>query len=176
MATTFLTPAGGNRHPGTAATSIDPMARLRQLAGIEPRESSRHSAAQQTLCAFAATALVLLVTPSFALDLNSFRAQHGRSPLSQSIRLTGAAYGHAQSLAARQHLDHSGFRQRVDVSSGPAAENVAYGCSTEDCVIRMWARSGAHRANMLRRDVKSYGLASANGANGKRYWVLELGN
>jgi hypothetical protein len=29
---------------------------------------------------------------------------------------------------------------------------------------------------MLRRDVKSHGIASAVGANGKRYWVLELGN
>jgi hypothetical protein len=29
---------------------------------------------------------------------------------------------------------------------------------------------------MLRRDVTSYGLASADGSNGKRYWVLELGN
>jgi len=62
------------------------------------------------------------------------------------------------------------------VTSGAAAENVAYGCTTEDCVIRMWARSGAHRANMLRRDVTSYGLGSADSANGKRYWVLEVGN
>jgi hypothetical protein len=90
--------------------------------------------------------------------------------------LTGAAYGHAQSLAARQRLDHAGFRQRVSLTSGAAAENVAYGCATEDCVIRMWARSGRHRANMLRRDVSSYGIASAVGVNGKRYWVLGLGN
>jgi len=43
-------------------------------------------------------------------------------------------------------------------------------------VIRMWARSGRYRANMLRRDITRYGIASADGANGKRYWVLELGN
>jgi len=104
------------------------------------------------------------------------RAQHSRSPLSVSVALTGAAYGHAQSLAARQRLDHAGFRQRVSLTSGAAAENVAYGCATEDCVIRMWARSGRHRANMLRRDVSSYGIASAVGVNGKRYWVLGLGN
>ena len=85
------------------------------------------------------------------------------------------AYSHAHNLAARQRLDHSGFRQRVSVTSGAAAENVAYGCATEDCVIRMWARSGRHRANMLRRDVTSYGIASADGGNGRRYWVLELG-
>ncbi len=118
----------------------------------------------------------LFVTPALALDLNSFRAQHGRHPLSASGTLAGAAYSHAHSLAARQRLDHSGFLQRVSLASGTAAENVAFGCVTEDCVIRMWARSGRHRANMLRRDVTSYGLASADGGNGRRYWVLELGN
>jgi uncharacterized protein YkwD len=121
-------------------------------------------------------ACALSATTALALDLNSFRAQHGRRPWSASGALAGAAYSHAHNLAARQRLDHSGFRQRVPVTSGPAAENVAFGCATEDCVIRMWARSGGHRANMLRRDVTSYGLASAVGANGRRYWVLELGN
>ena len=114
--------------------------------------------------------------PAHALDLNSFRAQHGLPPLSASGALAGAAYSHAHNLAARQRLDHSGFRGRVSLTTGAAAENVAFGCATEDCVIRMWAKSGGHRANMLRRDVTSYGLASADGANGRRYWVLELGN
>jgi uncharacterized protein YkwD len=118
----------------------------------------------------------LAIHDALALDLNSFRAQHGRPRLSSSSALSGAAYSHAHSLAARQRLDHSGFRQRVSLKSGAAAENVAFGCATEDCVIRMWAKSGAHRANMLRRDVTSYGLASADAGNGHRYWVLELGN
>jgi uncharacterized protein YkwD len=115
-------------------------------------------------------------TTAVALDLNSFRAQHGLRPLSASGALAGAASSHAHNLAARQRLDHTGFRQRVSVANGTAAENVAFGCATEDCVIRMWSRSSRHRANMLRRDVTLYGLASADGGNGRRYWVLELGN
>jgi len=126
--------------------------------------------------ALAGFAGILFSASALALDINSFRAQHGRPALSASGSLAGAAYSHAHNLAARQRLDHSGFRQRVALTSGATAENVAYGCATEDCVIRMWARSGRHRANMLRRDVTSYGLASADGANGRRYWVLELGN
>lgn len=117
-------------------------------------------------------------TPALTLDLNSFRAQHGLPPLAASGALANAANSHARSLAARQRLDHAGFRQRVPLTSGTAAENVAFGCATEDCVIRMWAKSGRHRANMLRRDVtsSSYGIASAEGGTGRRYWVLELGN
>jgi uncharacterized protein YkwD len=124
----------------------------------------------------AGIACILFAAPVLALDLNSFRAQHGLASLSPSGALGAAAYSHAQSLAGRQRLDHAGFRQRAQMTSGTAAENVAYGCATEDCVIRMWARSGRHRANMLRRDVTSYGIASADGGNGRRYWVLELGN
>jgi uncharacterized protein YkwD len=118
----------------------------------------------------------LLTTPASALDLNSFRAQHGRPALSVSAALSGAAHSHANAMAGRQRLDHAGFRQRIPITNGAAAENVAFGCDTEDCAIKMWARSGGHRANMLRRDVTSYGIASAIADNGKRYWVLELGN
>lgn len=168
--------AGGNRHTGRAATSIDPTGGRRSQAAIEPPRHCRRPKTQRALSALAGAVCALQALPVFALDLNSFRAQHGRSPLSPSGALAGAAYSHAHNLAARQRLDHAGFRQRVSATSGAAAENVAYGCSTEDCVIRMWARSSRHRANMLRRDVTSYGLASADGANGKRYWVLELGN
>jgi uncharacterized protein YkwD len=123
-----------------------------------------------------AVAGVLLATPALALDLNSYRAQHGRPALSASSQLMGAAYAHAADLARRKHLDHNGFRARLSPIASTAAENVAFGCETEDCAIRMWARSGGHRANMLMAGVSSYGLASATADNGRRYWVLELGN
>jgi len=126
--------------------------------------------------AFAGFACTVGAGPLLALDLNSFRAQHGLPPLSMNGALASAAYSHAHDLASRRRLDHAGFRQRVSITSGTAAENVAFGCATEDCVIRMWARSGRHRANMLLRTVTSFGLASADGGNGLRYWVLELGN
>ena len=121
-------------------------------------------------------AVFATLSPSLALDLNSFRAQHGRPALAASAQLSGIATSHAHNLANRKRLDHAGFRQRANFTGGTAAENVAFGCDSEDCVIKMWARSGGHRANMLRRDVTHYGLASATAENGRRYWVLELGN
>ncbi len=117
-------------------------------------------------------------TPAPALDLNSFRAQHGRPALSMSGALAALAYEQARSMAARRHLDHANFRARVAaVSSGVNAENVCVGCADEDCAIRMWARSGGHRANMLRGDVSAYGIASATartaGAIGRWNWGIE---
>lgn len=130
-----------------------------------------------TIAAAAAlAALAAFAAPASALDLNSFRAQHKLPRLSVSSELSGAAYAHAHDLANRGRLDHAGFRQRLGNISSTAAENVAYGCATEECVIKMWARSAGHRRNMLMKGVSRYGIASATGGNGRTYWVLELGN
>jgi uncharacterized protein YkwD len=119
---------------------------------------------------------VIIAIPAVALDLNSFRAQHGRPVLSVSASLSALAYQQANSMASRTQIDHKDFRKRIGAMIGTAhAENVSYGCEDEDCAIRQWARSGGHRANMLRSDVSAYGIASATGDNGKRYWALELG-
>lgn len=138
---------------------------------------------QRVILAAALTLLAapaLLATPAFfateawALDVNSFRAQHKLPPLLSNGMLAAAAYSHAADMAARKTLDHKGFRARMVGSIG--AENVAYGCSDEDCATRMWAKSARHRRNMLMKGISSYGIASATSADGRRYWVLELGN
>ena len=121
-------------------------------------------------------ALALLATPALAFDLNAYRAQHHLPRLAVSANLAGIASEQAHSMARRNHLDHNGWRQRLAFSGGTAAENVAWGCSTQDCAFRMWASSAGHRRNMLMKGVTAYGLASATGANGRTYWVLELGN
>jgi uncharacterized protein YkwD len=114
-------------------------------------------------------------TPALALDLNAFRAQHGKPALAQSDMLAAAAYEHAHDMARRNSLDHKGWRERLGFFAGTAAENVLVGCPDVDCAIRGWARSPGHRRNMLRGDVSAYGIASATAANGRRYWALELG-
>lgn len=120
-------------------------------------------------------ALALAAAPAVALDLNSFRAQNGLPAMSSTAVLSSLAKAHADDLARRQAMDHNGFQERMR-GFNTAAENVAYGCDTADCVFQMWAGSPGHRANMLRGDIKHYGLASAKAANGQRYWVLELSN
>src|SRR5262245_49221193 len=127
---------------------------------------------RSALSAVALLTSAFSIAPALGLDLNSFRAQHGRPPLSLSGALAGAAYSHAQSLAGRQRLDHAGFRQRVPVTSGTAAENVAFGCATEDCVSAV--RPPPRKYAPARRDQ----LRTCIG--GRREWrmlrVLDLGN
>src|SRR5262245_7910529 len=111
--------------------------------------------------------------PALADSLNSFRRAHGLPALHRSAGLQAMAQRHARSMAARQSMDHNGFYSERG-PKGARAENVAWGCATEGCAMRMWENSSGHRANMLLSDVKSYGLASA--ADGRtRYWCLVLG-
>ena len=118
--------------------------------------------------------LIALSASAQAMDLNSYRAKHGRAALRMDSSLSALASSHALDLARRGRLDHDGFlRERAPL--GAAAENVSYGCGDEACAILQWARSAPHRANMLRKDVTTYGLASVLSASGRRYWVMELG-
>jgi len=119
---------------------------------------------------------IALTAAARAEHINSFRRAHHLPPLSMSSTLGGLAYEQAHSMASRNHLDHNGFKERLGFSGGMHAENVAWGCETEDCAYRLWARSPGHRANMLLRNVSAYGIASATAANGRKYWALELGN
>ncbi len=123
-----------------------------------------------------AIAGLMLATPALALDLNGFRAEHKLPPLSHSATLAGAATAHARDMARRNSLDHDGFRERLGPLASTAAENVLWGCQDEDCAIKVWAKSAGHRANMLMKGVSSYGIASATAENGRKYWVMELGN
>ena len=123
----------------------------------------------------ATISFLALLSPAHALDLNSFRAQHKRPALSVSMKLGAIAQAQADAMASRRRIDHKDFRKRVGNIGTAAAENVSYGCSDEDCAIKQWARSGRHRANMLRGDVSAYAIASASDERGRRYWVLELG-
>lgn len=118
--------------------------------------------------------LLVLAAPALALDLNSYRAKHGRAPLRVDSSLAGLAYFHAIDMARRNALDHRGFKTERG-PLGATAENVSYGCGTEACAIAQWSRSAPHRAAMLRKDVSTYGLASAVSSTGRRYWVMELG-
>jgi len=124
--------------------------------------------------ALIAFALIAFAAPARAMDLNGYRAKNGRAALQYDGSLAGLAYFHAIDLARRGALDHTGFKtQRGPL--GAAGENVSFGCADEACAIRQWAGSAPHRANMLRKDVTRYGIASAVSDSGRHYWVMELG-
>ena len=100
--------------------------------------------------------------------------RHAQFPaLHRSGTLQAMTQRHANNMASHRSMDHDGFYSQRG-PRGARVENIAYGCASESCAMRMWENSGGHRANMLLADVKSYGLASASDG-GNRYWCLIVG-
>jgi uncharacterized protein YkwD len=100
-------------------------------------------------------ALACCNSPAFSETLNSFRRVHGLPVLHRNGALQAMAHRHAQSMAMRRTIDHSGFYTERG-RAGARAENVAAGCASESCAIALWAGSSGHRQNMLLPDVRKY--------------------
>ena len=111
--------------------------------------------------------------------LNGLRAEAGLGPVTPSPRLEEAAMAHALDLAQGDSLSHTGSdgstvgdrARRAGYGCCAIAENIARGQDSLTEVLGSWARSAAHRGNMLRPEITDYGLVRAPGD----VWVLVLG-
>ena len=108
----------------------------------------------------AAAILVLALTPAKAEPLLA-----GCGPM-QAL-----AQEHANDMARRDRLDHSGFKGRA--ARGARAENVAFGHASEAETLAQWRRSSRHAANMRRGGCKA--IARAVSRSGRVYWVMVIG-
>lgn len=111
---------------------------------------------------------------------NRFRAQRGLKPFSQNAVLSRLAAAHACDMAKRgtvTHKDASGLRagQRASMAGYQwrrIGENVGARANTVNEVIAAWIASPGHRANIMDRRMREFGLGSARSADGKTvYWT-----
>ncbi|MET0907988.1 MAG: CAP domain-containing protein [Ilumatobacteraceae bacterium] len=113
---------------------------------------------------------------------NQYRAQSGLGAVSIDQRLTNAAQSHANDMAARSVMTHTGASgstagQRINVAGygwTTWAENVAAGQTTPGEVMNAWMNSPGHAANVRNRNMINIGVAAAVGANGVTYWAMVL--
>lgn len=113
---------------------------------------------------------------------NQFRAQSGLGAVTVDQRLTNAAQSHANDMAARSVMTHTGAGgtkpgQRINAAGygwTTWAENVAAGQTTPDEVMNSWMNSAGHAANILNGNMVNIGVAAAVGANGVTYWTMVL--
>jgi len=82
-----------------------------------------------------------------------------------------AAQECAASMARRDRLDHNGFKSRAK-RYGLRAENVAYGCTTEECARARWSKSPGHARNMMLPGFQE--VASARSRSGRTYWCMAI--
>lgn len=112
--------------------------------------------------------------------LNAQRAGYGLAPLHYNARLTKAAAGHAQFLAATGVMSHTGSGGSRPHERSQAegycfrnhAENIAWGIPGEANVVTQWMGSSGHRRNILMAEAREFGVALGPG----NIWVLVLAN
>lgn len=65
--------------------------------------------------------------------------------------------------------------RRQGYAYGVVAENVATGQACVAHVFDSWRKSGGHRRNLIRADVKDMGMWVARGRHGLLFWTLVVG-
>ncbi len=118
--------------------------------------------------------LVKKLNDNLLITHNRERARNGRRAFVLDKRLTKAAQKHADWMATRNNLSHTGKNgsspsRRVGSGFGGVGENIAYGQSGYTEVTRSWMNSSGHRANIL-GGYNAVGFGAAKAKNGRIYW------
>ncbi|WHZ33928.1 CAP domain-containing protein [Sagittula sp. MA-2] len=111
--------------------------------------------------------------------LNGLRAEEGLDQVNPSPRLEEAAKAHALDMSRKGFFSHEGSDgsdvmtrvRRQGYGACAVAENIAKGQKTLSEVLGDWIASPPHRDNMVKPEVREYGLVRAPGD----VWVLVLG-
>jgi len=153
-----------------AAAAISALAAAPAVAGEKrcgrfaqaPRQATDHQLRSSTLCL-----------------VNLARGRSGIAPLRFSRPLRNAATAHSRSMVSSGSLTHYGpsgstLTGRVarsgylrDASTYRLAENIAAGRGRGEgsprAIVRDWMRSPVHRANILDRGLRDFGVGVARG-------------
>ena len=113
---------------------------------------------------------------------NRARVKAGLSELVVNPQLEAAAERHARDMAARGRMSHRGgdgsspFRRMAleGYEFRAAAENVAFGQSSVETLMRDWMRSPGHRRNIL-GNFTEMGASGAIDKSGNPYWCVTFG-
>ena len=109
---------------------------------------------------------ILCITASLTVSASTYAAAKSDCALMERL-----AQEHANDMARRESMDHSGFHSRA--ARGAHAENVAMGSKTEAEAMAQWQNSPGHAANMRLAGCKA--VAHAVSRSGRYYWVMEIG-
>jgi uncharacterized protein YkwD len=116
----------------------------------------------------AAAHVMLAAAGNFGPDtltlINSYRTSRGLAPLAPNGKLQALARQHSRYQAARNKLNHDGFRQRSASAKAAGlsivcAENVGYNYRSAKHLLSGWVNSAGHRRNLLRPGLRYAGVS-----------------
>ena len=108
------------------------------------------------------------------------------APVAWNDKLTLAAEGHSQDMAAKNYFSHTSADGRMlgdrvnatGYSWSSLGENVAAGYPTINAVMDGWIASPGHCANLMHAGFAEVGVVCVPGAPGdtySTYWTMDLG-
>jgi len=108
------------------------------------------------------------------------------APLTWNDKLTAAAEGHSQDMAANNYFSHTSadgrtLADRINASGyawSSAGENIAAGYTSVDAVMDGWIASPGHCANLMNAGFAEVGVVCVPGVAGdtySTYWTMDLG-
>jgi uncharacterized protein YkwD len=113
---------------------------------------------------------------------NKFRSEAKLKKLTVNRKLMAAAQAHAEDMARRKKMSHTGgdgssSSDRIKARGYKyfrTGENVAYGRFSVERVMKGWMDSPGHKRNIL-GGFSEIGVGCAVDEDGKRYWCVTFG-
>jgi len=103
---------------------------------------------------------------------NKERAKRGLDLLELDDGLCNYAQNHAESMSKRNSLYHSSMSSLTKASgAGSVAENIAWGQSSEEEVLKSWMGSWGHKNNIL-GPYSKMGFGISKDKDGRKYWCV----
>ncbi|AOP48200.1 CAP domain-containing protein [Streptomyces lydicus] len=162
------TKAAHAHHPRTA-----PSAKPATSTSTAPQAPTASPSASKAAPASGTAARILEL-------VNNERAKAGCSPLTLNAKLTKAAQDHSKDMASHGNMSHTGSDgsdpgariTRAGYHWSAYGENIAYGYSSPESVMKGWMASPGHKRNILDCSFKEIGVGLAQPGD---YWTQDFG-
>ncbi len=107
--------------------------------------------------------------------VNDYRQSLGLTTLAKVDEVTFQADDHTVYMSSNEVVNHDNFNIRysnlvTEAGAKAVAENVAYGYSSADAVVKAWIASEGHHKNMI-GDYTHFGISIDKDKNGRNYFT-----
>ena len=107
--------------------------------------------------------------------INNHRFSLGLNPLAEMDVIKSVAYSHTDYMVDNDEVSHHNFFTRSNYLKSNAgaekvSENVAFGYSSAESVVRAWIKSEAHKEN-LEGDFTNFDISAEKNEDGRWYYT-----
>tara|TARA_R110002049_G_scaffold1498_2_gene11626 strand:+ start:5910 stop:6404 length:495 start_codon:yes stop_codon:yes gene_type:complete len=107
--------------------------------------------------------------------INNHRLSLGLNPLSDMTLVKSVAFSHTDYMVENNIVSHDNFFKRSSylkerAGAKTVSENVAYGYTSAETVVKAWLKSEGHKAN-IEGDYTNFDVAAEENADGKWYYT-----